>query len=108
MDYTDNTDNTDNTNNIFNLTIFTDVTKKICMCSATSIFIIVLFIITPLSNFFKTSIFMKCISLIIMIYIIYLNNKQINLLKNSNKSVNNSDFLISFSSILVPICQVLL
>jgi len=75
-----------NNSNTFNLTIFTDVTKKICLCSATSIFIIVLFIITPLSNFFKTSLFMKIIALIIMGYTIYLNTQQTNLLRNANVS----------------------
>ena len=60
----------------FNLMIFTDSTKKVCMCSATSIFIIVLFIISPLSNLFKTSLFMKLIALILLIYTIYLNNHQ--------------------------------
>ena len=68
----------------FNLTIFTDSTKKICMCSATSIFIIILFIISPLSNFFKTSLFMKIIALIILFYTIYLNTKQTDLLRQAN------------------------
>ena len=72
----------------FNLTIFTDVTKQICICSASSIFIIVLFIISPLSNLFKTSLFMKMMALIIMIYTIYLNNKQTNLLKVASLSAN--------------------
>ena len=70
-------------NATFNLTIFTDVTKKICMCTAVSIFLIVLFIISPLSKFFKTSLFMKSIALIIFVYIIYLNNHQTNLLRSS-------------------------
>ena len=74
----------------FNLMIFTDSTKKVCMCSATSIFIIVLFIISPLSNLFKTSLFMKLIALILLIYTIYLNNHQTNLLRNASQS-NNSD-----------------
>jgi hypothetical protein len=78
----------------FNLTIFTDDTKKVCICSASSIIIIILFIITPLSNFFRTSFFMKIISLIILIYTLYLNNKQTNLLRNinterSSKEVNS-------------------
>ena len=77
-------------NQPFNLMIFTDSTKKVCMCSATSIFIIILFIITPLSNLFKTSLFMKLIALILLIYTIYLNNHQTNLLKNASQS-NNSD-----------------
>ena len=42
-------------NTPFNLMIFTDETKKVCLCSATSIFLIVLFIISPLSNFFTTN-----------------------------------------------------
>ena len=74
----------------FNLIIFTDSTKKVCLCSATSIFIIILFIITPLSNFFKTSLFMKVISLILMIYTIYLNNIQIDALRNAIAN-NNSE-----------------
>jgi hypothetical protein len=74
-------------NSAFNLTIFTDITKNICMCSAVSITIIVFFIISPLSNFFKTSLFMKIIALIILGYTIYLNTMQTNLLRNA--SVNS-------------------
>ena len=70
----------------FNLMIFTDSTKKVCMCSASSIFIIVLFIISPLSNFFLTSILMKVISLILLVYTIYLNNEQTNLLRLATNS----------------------
>jgi hypothetical protein len=71
-------------NSAFNLTIFTDITKNICICSAFSIAIIVFFIISPLSNFFKTSLFMKIIALIILGYTIYLNTKQTNLLRNAS------------------------
>ena len=71
-------------NSAFNLTIFTDITKNICMCSAVSIAIIVFFILSPLSNFFKTSLFMKLIALIILGYTIYLNTKQTNLLRNAS------------------------
>lgn len=72
----------------FNLTIFTDITKNICMCTAVSIAIIVLFIITPLNQFIKTSVFMKIIALIILMYTIYLNSKQTNLLRDaSSKSI---------------------
>jgi hypothetical protein len=73
----------------FNLMIFTDSTKKVCICSATSIFIIVLFIISPLSNFFKTSLFMKILSLALMVYTIYLNNEQTNSLRNAIKNVKS-------------------
>jgi capsular polysaccharide biosynthesis protein len=37
-----------------------------------------------LSKFFKTSMFMKIIALIILCYTIYLNNKQINLLSEAS------------------------
>jgi len=76
--------------NSFNITLFTDETKKICSCSALSIIIIVLFVISPLSNFFKISIFMKIISLILLGYTLYLNNNQTNLLRSFNSSSNSS------------------
>ena len=72
----------------FNLLIFTDSTKKICTCSAISIFLIVLFIISPLSSFFITSTLMKIITLIILAYTIYLNIIQTNYLKNATNVVN--------------------
>ena len=67
----------------FNLMIFTDSTKKICTCSAISMFLIVLFIITPLSNFFITSSVMKIVVLIILAYTIYLNTLQTNSLRTA-------------------------
>ena len=73
----------------FNLMIFTDDTKKVCLCTATSIFLIVLFIISPLSNFFKTSLIMKILTLIILIYTIYLNNNQSQLLRNASNHTNS-------------------
>ena len=76
-------------NTSFNLTIFTDITKNICICSAVSIAIIVLFIISPLSYFFKTSLFMKLIALIILVYTIYLNTKQTNLLRNATSTTTS-------------------
>jgi hypothetical protein len=48
-----------------------------------------LFIVTPLSGFFKTSLFMKIIILIILGYTIYLNNKQTNLLRDANQLVES-------------------
>lgn len=73
----------------FNLMIFTDETKKVCLCSASSIFLIVLFIISPLSNLFKTSFFMKIIILIILLYTIYLNNRQTNSLREAGVVINS-------------------
>ena len=75
----------------FNLTIFTDETKKVCMCSAISILIIVLFVLSPLSNFFKTSIVMKLVALVLMGYTIFLNNKQATLLRSAYLPSNTQD-----------------
>jgi len=69
--------------NSFNLIIFTKKTKTICLCTATAIFIITAFVITPLSNFYKTSIIMRLIALIIMGYIMYLNYNQTELLRTA-------------------------
>jgi hypothetical protein len=76
-------------NTPFNLMIFTDETKKICLCSATSIFLIVLFIISPLSNFFTTSLLMKIVTLVILVYTIYLNNNQTELLREASLVINS-------------------
>jgi len=78
------------TEDIFNSTLFTNETKKICSCSALAIIIIILFVISPLSNFLKTSVFMKLISLILLGYTLYLNNTQTNLLRSINSSSNSS------------------
>jgi len=69
----------------FNTSIFTQETKNICICTATSIMIILLFIISPLSNFFKTSLFMKTISAILLIYVLVLNYNQTNILNSASK-----------------------
>ena len=78
----------------FNLIIFTDSTKKICTCSAISIFLIILFIISPLSNFFITSTLMKIVVLIILAYTIHLNMIQTNYLKNAT-NVANTEIVLS-------------
>ena len=77
------------TNNHFSLITFTDDTKKICTFSAISIFLIILFIISPLSNFFVTSTIMKIIIVVILGYTIYLNIKQTELLKLANGSITS-------------------
>jgi hypothetical protein len=77
----------------FNLIIFTDSTKKICTCSAISIALIIIFIISPLSNFFITSTIMKIIVLIILAYTIYLNIIQTNYLKNAANVVKTENVL---------------
>jgi hypothetical protein len=77
----------------FNLMIFTDSTKKICTCSAVSIALIVLFIISPLSNFFLTSSLMKIIVLIILVYTIYLNMIQTNSLRSATSYVKSENVM---------------
>jgi len=69
----------------FNLITFTDTTKRVCTCSAISIFLIILFIISPLSSFFFTSLFMKIIIIIILSYTLYLNFQQTNYLRNASE-----------------------
>ena len=80
-----------NTDAPFNITIFTDSTKKMCFCSATSIIVIVLFVISPLSNFFKTSLLMKILALLLMIYTIYLNIHQTELLRKASSYSKNEN-----------------
>jgi hypothetical protein len=77
----------------FNVIIFTDSTKKICTCSAVSIFLIILFIISPLSNFFMTSMIMKIIILIILAYTIYLNIIQTNYLRTATNVVKSENVM---------------
>ena len=77
----------------FNSIIFTDSTKKICTCSAVSIFLIILFIISPLSNFYMTSMLMKIIILIILAYTIYLNIIQTNYLRTATNVVNSENVI---------------
>ena len=73
----------------FNLLIFTDSTKRICTCSTISIFLIILFIISPLSNFFMTSSLMKIVILIILSYTIYLNIMQTNYLRTATDTAKS-------------------
>jgi len=82
------------TNEPFNVKIFTEDTKNICMCTAAAIVIIILFIISPLSNFFKTSFFMKSIAIILMVYILMLNYTQTNILRAAS-AVSESESIRS-------------
>ena len=58
-----------------------DLTKKVCLCTLVSILLIILFIVSPLSRFLKTSLFMKMITLLILSYSIYLSIHQSSVLK---------------------------
>ena len=73
-----------------NNNIFTNITKQVCVCSFVSIFLIILFIISPLSNFVMASTFMKIIIVIILGYTIYLNIYQTNILSLSSENLSQS------------------
>jgi hypothetical protein len=74
-----------NSNEHFSLNTFTDNTKRACACSAISIFLIVLFIISPLNQFFLTSFFMRVVIIVLLGYTIYLNSQQTDYLRNASK-----------------------
>jgi uncharacterized membrane protein YidH (DUF202 family) len=78
-------------NNINNL--ITDKTKKICLCSVLSMILIILFILSPLSNLFVTSILMKLIAILILAYTIYLNTNQSFTLQNMDKDNKTKEYL---------------
>ena len=65
-------------------------TQNVCMCLAISLFLIIIFIMTPLNTFLLSSILSKIIILILLGYIIYYN------ITNTNKFAN--EFNISFTS----------
>lgn len=70
---------------------FTDSTKTICTCSAISIFIIALFVVSPLSRFFMGSSVMKLIALGLLGYTIYLNVHQTKHLSFLNSGVKDQN-----------------
>jgi hypothetical protein len=64
-------------------------TKNICICCFISVFLIILFVISPLRKFYKTTIIMKLIIISILSYTFYLNIIQSNQMKisyNNSKS----------------------
>jgi hypothetical protein len=71
--------------------IFTNTTKQICYCSFASIFLIILFIISPLNRFVVGSTFMKFVILILLGYTLYLNTGQINMMKFSVEAQNSEN-----------------
>ena len=66
-----------------------DLTQKICFCTFITIFIVIIFILSPLSYMFKTSLFMKIVAVILLGYTIYLSIFQTNMLKSSYVSSDN-------------------
>ena len=71
-----------NYNEHFNL----DKTKQVCTCSSLSIFLIILFVISPLKKYIITSFLMKMVTLTLLIYAFYLNILQTNYLRTATTS----------------------
>jgi hypothetical protein len=69
---------------------FAKSTQNVCICLAISLFLIILFIMTPLNTFILSSIFGKVVILTLLGYTIYYNTMA------TNKFTNN--FNISFTS----------
>ena len=69
-----------------------DVTKQICSYTLVVIFIIIIFIISPLRSFHIISKIAKVIILIILGYTIYLNYYQTNTLRTGNTQNGNIEF----------------
>lgn len=69
---------------------FAKSTQNVCICSALSIFFIILFMMTPLNTFLLSSIIGKIIILTLLGYTLYYN------ISKTNKFSNN--FNISLSS----------
>jgi hypothetical protein len=84
-------------NNNFNMNIFTHITKKVCMCSFAAMFLILIFVISPVSYFAKTSAFVKIIIVILLSYTIYLNILQTNSLKIANLETKSDEVVSQFS-----------
>ena len=74
-----------NSNEHFSLNTFTETTKRVCTCSAISIFLIVIFIISPLSRLFLISMFMRIVILLLLAYTIYLNSQQTEYLRTASQ-----------------------
>jgi hypothetical protein len=82
----------------FNLNIFTEDTKHICISTAAAIIIITLFAVSPLSNFFVASLIMKVISMRIMVYILYLNYKQTELLRSATLAAEQAQLKVQLNA----------
>jgi hypothetical protein len=69
-----------------------DITKQICSYTFIVIFLIIIFIISPLRSFTIISKIVRIIILIILVYTVYLNYKQTNMLRTGNTQNGNIEF----------------
>jgi hypothetical protein len=76
-------------------------TQNVCICLAISLFLIILFIMTPLNSFILSSIFGKVIILTLLGYTIYYNTNSTNKFTNEfNISLTTGDWDILKTNIL--------
>lgn len=69
---------------------YAESTQNVCKCLSISIFLILVFMLTPLNNFIISSVFGKISILILLGYVLYYNIKQTNLFANkSNVQFSN-------------------
>lgn len=68
------------------LSIFTRITKQICVSTFVSLFLIIVFVISPLHTLIKTAVFMKLVVLMLLMYTIKLNIHQTDLLRIAGTS----------------------
>ncbi len=55
---------------------YSNTTKNVCMCLAIAVFLIILFMISPIKNFMMTSLIGKMVILILLGYMMYYNTTQ--------------------------------
>ena len=76
-------------------------TQNVCICLAISLFLIILFIMTPLNTFVLSSIFGKIIILTLLGYTIYYNTIATNkFIKDFNISLTSGDWDVLKTNIL--------
>ena len=75
------------------ITYYAKSSEHICLCSTVSICLILIFIFTPINNYFLTSIFGKSIILILLAYTLLNNIKLTNDFSNkiNTSSISNPD-----------------
>ena len=90
-----------NSENDINLNVFANTTRKLCVCCFVAMILIILFIMSPLSNLIKTSAVMKLLILVLLGYTIYLNFIQTSSLRNSNLKNKSSEIVSQLNTNIV-------
>jgi hypothetical protein len=55
---------------------YSKTTKNVCICLAIAVFLIILFMVSPIKNFMMTSLIGKMVILVLLGYIMYYNTNQ--------------------------------